>query len=92
MTIHGNFQRRSDDCPDTTALICGDLSLRYGELDHRSNQFARLRRRHGVVDGEMVATMLDRSIEAIVALLGVLKVGAAFIPRDPRAPVSANRR
>lgn len=84
-TIQRAFQRRSAECPDAAALICGGVSLSYGELDGRSNQFARLLRRHGIVDGATVATLLDRSIETIVALLGILKAGAAFIPLDPRA-------
>lgn len=86
MTIHGVFQRWSTGCPDATALVCGDLSLSYDELDRRSNQFAHLLRRHGVVPKSMVATLLDRSFDTIVALLGILKAGAAFVPLDPNAP------
>lgn len=61
-------------------------TLTYGELDRRSAALARTLRDNGVVAGDRVGLWLHKSIEAVIAVHGVLKAGAAYVPVDPSAP------
>jgi amino acid adenylation domain-containing protein/non-ribosomal peptide synthase protein (TIGR01720 family) len=72
--------------PEAAALIFQGRSLTYRELDESSNRLAHLLIEHGVGPGERVALLLSRSAEAIVAILAVLKAGAAYVPIDPAHP------
>ncbi len=74
--------------PDAGALSCGDRSLTYRELDEASNRLAHLLTSHGVGPGGCVALLSPRSAEAIVAILAVLKTGAAYLPIDPSLPAA----
>lgn len=85
-SIHEAYRRQCAQRPSAEALVCGDTSLSYGELDRQSNQFARFLQQEGVAEGRMVATVLDRSTTAITALLGILKTGAAYVALDPQWP------
>ena len=77
--------------PEAVAISCGDRSWTYRELDEASNRLAHLLAAHGVGPGECVALLLSRSAEAIVAMLAVLKTGAAYLPIDPAHPDGADR-
>ncbi len=68
------------------ALVFGSRSLTYGELDCQSNQIAHYLLHAGVQPGDCVGICLDRSIEMVASLLGILKVGAAYVPLDPAYP------
>ena len=72
--------------PDAPALSLAGTALTYGELDRRSSQLARYLRRSGVGSGQRVGICLPRGPEYIVAVLGVLKAGAAYVPLDPDYP------
>ncbi|MGE2725650.1 AMP-binding protein, partial [Mycolicibacterium pulveris] len=72
--------------PAAPAVSCGDVSLSYGELDAASDRLARLLIDRGVRPGQRVALLFPRSVEAVVAILGVLKTGAAYVPVDPAVP------
>src|SRR5581483_10923967 len=72
--------------PQAIAVRFADRTLTYRELDQRSNQFARYLRRNGLGSETRVGLYLDRSLDMIVALLGVLKAGAAYVPLDPAFP------
>src|SRR4051812_30389252 len=61
-------------------------SLTYDELDARANRLARYLRLHGAGAGDRVALLFDERVEAYVALLAVLKIGATCVPLDPDAP------
>ncbi len=73
--------------PQATAVVWQDTSLTYGELDTRANQLAHHLRALGVGRGSLVGICLERCLEMPVAVLGVLKAGAAYVPLDPSYPV-----
>ncbi|MCH6163959.1 amino acid adenylation domain-containing protein [Streptomyces sp. M600PL45_2] len=72
--------------PDAVAVSDGSVSLTYRELDERANRLARLLVEHGAGPERVVGLMLPRSAETIVAMLAVLKSGAAYLPLDPAYP------
>jgi iturin family lipopeptide synthetase A len=84
--IHETFERQAAITPDATALICGIRQVTYRELDARANQLAHFLQKKGAKRGSIVGIMVDRSEEMIIAILGVLKVGGAYLPIDPEYP------
>jgi amino acid adenylation domain-containing protein len=72
--------------PDAVAVLNGNRSITYGELDERASRVAALIRKAGVERGDRVAVYIDKSIEAVTAVYGVLRAGAAYVPLDPQAP------
>jgi amino acid adenylation domain-containing protein len=89
-TIHQLFAEAARRDPGAVALVSAEGSLTYGELDRRSNQLARHLRSRGVTHGSRVGLPAERSLQMVVALLGTLKAGAAYVPLDPADP--AERR
>jgi amino acid adenylation domain-containing protein len=83
------FERLAQLRPLQTAVISGNESISYGDLSTRSNQVANLLLSQGIGRGKFVGLGLDRSLDLPVALLGILKSGAAYVPIDPGYP--ANR-
>jgi amino acid adenylation domain-containing protein len=72
--------------PDKIALRYRNKSLTRAELDRKSNRVARYLQKNGVRPGDIVGISMDRSIELIVGMLGILKAGAAYLPMDPAYP------
>ncbi|HZU46662.1 MAG TPA: amino acid adenylation domain-containing protein, partial [Mycobacterium sp.] len=72
--------------PEAVAISCGEQSWTYRELEEAANRLAHLLAGHGVGPGDCVALLMARSAEAIVAILAVLKAGAAYLPIDPALP------
>lgn len=68
--------------PDAIAVTCGAVSVTYAELDRRANRLAHHLHALGAGPGSVVALCMTRSIELIVATLGILKAGAAYLPQD----------
>jgi aspartate racemase len=68
------------------ALVCGENRMTYEQLDLQSNRVANYLRNFGVAPEVSVGILLQRSIETIVAILGILKAGAAYVPLDPDYP------
>ena len=85
-TVHALFEQMSAASPDAIALVHGDRELRYGELDARANQLARYLERTGLRPGDLVGVCMERGIDLIVTLLGILKAGCAYVPLDPDYP------
>ncbi|GAA2266366.1 MULTISPECIES: Pls/PosA family non-ribosomal peptide synthetase [Kitasatospora] len=80
------FERACDRVPQNTAVSCGPSRLTYAELDRRANRLARLLQQRGAAEGRTVGILLERSLHTYVALLAVLKSGAAYVPLDPSFP------
>lgn len=72
--------------PEKSAVRFGPERLSYGELEERSNQFAHYLRKQGIAQGDIVGIAVDRSASLVVALLGIAKSGAAYLPLDPEYP------
>ncbi|WP_156623811.1 non-ribosomal peptide synthetase, partial [Mycobacterium sp. 852002-40037_SCH5390672] len=72
--------------PQAVALTCGERSWTYREVEEAANRLAHMLVSQGVGQGQRVAVLLPRSPEAIVAILAVLKTGAAYLPIDPMHP------
>ncbi|MGV9801529.1 amino acid adenylation domain-containing protein [Mycobacterium sp. NPDC003449] len=82
------FARQVARDPEAPAVTFGSRSMNYGELDEAANRLANLLAVYGAGPGESVAMLLPRSDEAIVAILAVLKTGAAYLPIDPSVPTA----
>ena len=86
ITVAEGFEQQARRTPDALALVCADEELSYAQLDDRANRLARLLIGHGAGPGRYVALALPRGVELVVALLAVLKTGAAYVPIDPEYP------
>ncbi len=84
--IHDLFAEQAAKTPEAVALISRDQQVAFAELDRRANQLAHYLQKRGVGPEVVVAVCMERSIEMIVALLGILKAGGAFVPVDPSYP------
>jgi non-ribosomal peptide synthetase component F len=71
---------------DATALVCGEHSLSYGELNAQANRLAHYLVQHGVRPDMRVGLCVERSLEMVVGLLAILKAGGAYVPLDPGYP------
>ncbi len=85
--VHQLFAEQVRRSPDAIALVHGDVQISYAALDRRANQLAHTLQQHGVGPESLVAVQLNRDPALIVALLAVLKAGAAYLPLDPTYPV-----
>ena len=86
VSIAVSFAEQVARTPEAVALVCGERSMTYRELDEVANRLAHLLAGQGAGPGECVALLFPRSAEAIVTILAVLKTGAAYLPIDPAHP------
>jgi amino acid adenylation domain-containing protein/non-ribosomal peptide synthase protein (TIGR01720 family) len=86
--IHELLQDQVELTPGKAAVVCGEDSLTYGELNLQSNSLARFLIENGLQIGEPVALLMDRSPRMIVALAAILKAGGAYLPIDTLYPAS----
>ena len=85
--IHELFERQVERSPDSTAVVFDDSTLTYRELNQRANQLAHRLRALGVGPEVLVGICVERSLEMLVAILGVLKAGGGYLPLDPAYPI-----
>ncbi|HEV3468925.1 MAG TPA: amino acid adenylation domain-containing protein [Pyrinomonadaceae bacterium] len=83
---HELFEAQAARTPSAAAVVCGGERLTYAELNRRANRLARYLRRQGAGPEVIVGVCMERSVGMLVALLGILKAGAAYLPLDPSYP------
>ncbi len=91
LCVHDLFTRQAQRTPTATALLEGDNSLTYAELDARADRLAARLGANGVTPGTFVAIELERSINFVVSVLAVLKTGAAYVPVLRDLPAARRR-
>jgi amino acid adenylation domain-containing protein len=84
--VHELFAEQASNTPAAVALVVGDESLTYADLDRRANQVAHYLRTIGVGPEVIVGLCVERSFEMIIGLLGILKAGGAYLPLDKSYP------
>ncbi|MCP3805519.1 amino acid adenylation domain-containing protein [Allokutzneria sp. A3M-2-11 16] len=89
-TVHELFERQAAARPDACALVFEDGTMSYGELDVAASRLAAFLAARGVGPGDLVAVLLPRGFDLIVAILAILKRGAAYVPLDPSHPDEHN--
>ena len=72
--------------PERVAVVDGERSVSYAELDATANRLSRLLRAHGVERGDRVGLFLDKSLESVQAVYAIMRAGATYVPLDPAAP------
>jgi amino acid adenylation domain-containing protein len=80
------FEEQVRRTPQAVAVTLQEQSLSYAQLNERSNQLARYLRAQGVGGEDLVGICVERGLEMVVGLLGILKAGAAYVPLDPNYP------
>ncbi|MHA4812672.1 non-ribosomal peptide synthetase, partial [Flavitalea flava] len=90
-TVLDLFKEQVQRRADTVALIFGDESLTYRELDTRSNQLANYLKKKGAGPEVLVAICIERSLNMVIGILGILKSGGAYVPIDPSYPAARIR-
>jgi amino acid adenylation domain-containing protein len=85
-TIHARIAQQAARTPDAVAVDGGTERMTYAQLEERAGRLARRLRARGVRPGALVAVRAERGVNAVAAILGVLKAGAAYLPLDPSYP------
>jgi amino acid adenylation domain-containing protein len=84
--VHRLIEAQAEAQPDAVAVVCNNDRLTYRELSERANQLAHHLQRLGIGPEKFVGICAEKSVELIVAVLGVLKAGGAYVPLDPNHP------
>ena len=82
------FEQQVERTPDHVALLGCGRNVSYRELNAQANQVAHYLIRRGISSGQLVALYLERSVESVIAILGILKAGAAYVPLDSSMPIA----
>jgi aryl carrier-like protein len=86
--IHQLIEAQARRTPEATAVVLDDRAMTYSELDARANQLAHHLRALGVAPDSLVGICVERTLDMVVGLLGILKSGGAYVPMDPGYPTS----
>ncbi len=85
-SLHRLFEEQARMMPDAVAMVWNGVSYSYRDINERANQLARYLRSLGIAMESRVALCMERSLEMVAGLLGILKAGAAYVPMDPQYP------
>ncbi len=86
-TVFDLLSKRAQQTPEAIALVFGTSKMSYASLEQKSNQVARYLKAKGVQKGDLVPICMERSLMTMVAIFGIMKSGAAYVPIDPTNPV-----
>lgn len=86
--VHNLISNQSKKTPQSVAVVYGNESITYEELNQRSNRLARFLIKKGVTKDSLTGLCIERSVEMVVGILGILKAGSAYVPIDPSYPKS----
>ncbi|ASZ12703.1 non-ribosomal peptide synthetase [Chitinophaga sp. MD30] len=86
VTIQEAFQQQVIKTPDATAILFRDTTLTYDRLNQQANQLARYLQEQGALPGQHIGIMMERCADTIIAMLAILKTGAAYVPLVPELP------
>ncbi|QAV89695.1 nonribosomal peptide synthetase DhbF [Bacillus subtilis] len=86
VSLQDMFEKQAVLTPERIALMCDDIQVNYRKLNEEANRLARLLIEKGIGPEQFVALALPRSPEMVASMLGVLKIGAAYLPLDPEFP------
>lgn len=89
--VHRRFEEHARTTPDAVAVFCAGQQTTYAELNAKANRFAHFLTARGHGGGAKVGVCLDYSLDMVVAILGTLKAGAAYVPFDPSYPAARLR-
>jgi amino acid adenylation domain-containing protein/thioester reductase-like protein len=89
LCLHQVFEMQVNATPEATAVVFGHQSVTYAQLNEKANRIAWQLLNQGVMRNQYVGLSVSRSIELIAAILGIFKVGAAYLPLDPTYPASS---
>ncbi|MDE1482946.1 non-ribosomal peptide synthetase [Xenorhabdus bovienii] len=84
--LHQPFEQQAERTPEAIALIWEDVQLSYAELNQRANQLAHHLISSGVQPDDRVAICIERNLDMVIGMLGILKAGAGYVPLDPAYP------
>jgi amino acid adenylation domain-containing protein len=90
--LHGEISAQAERRPNAPAIVLGAERLTYGELEAASNRLARVLREVGCRRGDRVCLLMPKGPAVVIALLGVLKADAVWVPLDPSSPASRLRK
>ena len=90
--LHRLYEQTAEAHAGHVALACADTTLTYEQLNAQANRLARMLVHEGVRRGDLIGVALDRSIDLVVALLAVMKTGAAYVPIDTTFPAERIRQ
>ena len=90
-TVHALFEQQAKNNPSKIAVRCGEQFLAYGKLNEAADKLASQLRHLGAKPGILVGLCVDRSLDMVVGVLGILKTGAAYVPMDPAYPAERLR-
>ena len=84
--IHHLFERQVKRTPEAIAAVWREDKLTFEQLNSRANRLANYLLKRGVNPGDLIGVCMNRSLEMLVGILGILKAGAAYVPLDPNYP------
>ncbi|MEO6231946.1 MAG: amino acid adenylation domain-containing protein [Ferruginibacter sp.] len=86
-TLIDLFEEKAVQSSDETAVVFDEQILTYKELNERANKLARYLIQRGITAEELIPVCMERSVEMIIAIMAILKAGAAYVPIDPEYPI-----
>lgn len=89
--VHELFEHQAKRTPNETAALYGESCITYAQLDNRADNVAERLRSQGVKAGDLVAICVERSLDMLAGVVGILKAGAAYVPLDPNYPTDRLR-